>query len=82
MLNTGRDIAQPVSCWLPMVAAQVRAKVRSCGICVDKVALVQVDLCGQSGTGAGFLRALRFLANLHSTSCSTITIIYHLGLIQ
>jgi hypothetical protein len=33
----------------PSAVAQVRAQVRSCGICG-----------GQSGTGAGFLRALRF----------------------
>jgi hypothetical protein len=45
----GRAIAQPVSHWLPTAAAQVRARVRSCGICR-----------GQSGTGAGFLRVLRF----------------------
>jgi hypothetical protein len=37
-------IAQAVSRWLPTAVAQVRAQVRSCGICV-----------GQGGTGAGFL---------------------------
>jgi hypothetical protein len=41
----GRAIAQVVSRWLPTAAAWVR----SCGICGE-----------QSGTGAGFLRVLRF----------------------
>jgi hypothetical protein len=48
-LTLGRAIAQAVSRWLPTAAARVRSKVRSCGICG-----------GQSGTGAGFLRVLRF----------------------
>jgi hypothetical protein len=46
----GRAIAQAVSRWLPTAAAWVRSQARSCGICG-----------GQSGTGAGFLRVLRFL---------------------
>jgi hypothetical protein len=41
--------AQAVSHWLPTAAARVRSHFRSCGICG-----------GQSGTGAGFLRVLRF----------------------
>jgi hypothetical protein len=45
----GRVIAQAVSRWLLTAAARVRARVTSCGICG-----------GQSGTGAGFLRLLRF----------------------
>jgi hypothetical protein len=45
----GHAIAQAVSRWLPTTAAQVRARVWSCGICG-----------GQSGTGAGFLQVLRF----------------------
>jgi hypothetical protein len=43
--KVGRAIAQAVSRWLPTAAARVR----SCGICG-----------GQSGTGADFLRSLRF----------------------
>jgi hypothetical protein len=45
----GRAIAQAVSRWLPTAAARVRARVWSSGICG-----------GQSGAGAGFLRAHRF----------------------
>jgi hypothetical protein len=45
----GRVIAQAVSRRLPTTAAQVRARVWSCGNCG-----------GQSGVGAGFLRVLRF----------------------
>jgi hypothetical protein len=46
----GRAIAQAVSHWLPTVAARVQARSRS------------HEICGkQSGTGAGFLRVLRFL---------------------
>jgi hypothetical protein len=47
--SRGRAIAQAVSRWLPTAAAQIRARVWSCGICG-----------GQSGVGAGFLRILRF----------------------
>jgi hypothetical protein len=48
-LFKGRALAWAVSCQFPTVAAQLRAQVRSCGICG-----------GQSGTVAGFLRVLRF----------------------
>jgi hypothetical protein len=48
-LSSGRAIAQAVSRWLHTAAARVRSQVRSCGICG-----------GQCGTGAGFLRVLRF----------------------
>jgi hypothetical protein len=49
IVQIGRAITQEVSRRLPTVAARVRAQVRSCGICG-----------GQSGTGASFLRVLRF----------------------
>jgi hypothetical protein len=51
-LRVAKDhaIAQAVSCRLLTTAARVRARVSSCGICG-----------GRSGTGAGFLRVLRFL---------------------
>jgi hypothetical protein len=44
-----RAIAQAVSRWLLTAAARVRARVWSNGICG-----------GQNGSGAGFLRVLRF----------------------
>jgi hypothetical protein len=47
--TTVRATAQAVSRRLPTVTARVRSQVTSCDIC-----------CGQSGTGAGFLRVLRF----------------------
>jgi hypothetical protein len=49
-----RAVAQAVSRRLPTAAARVRAWVRSCGFCG-----------GQSGTGAGFLRVLRFTLPIH-----------------
>jgi ribosomal protein S14 len=44
----GRAVAEAVSRWLPTPAARVRARAE-CGVCG-----------GQSGTGASFLRVLRF----------------------
>jgi hypothetical protein len=44
----GRAVAQAVRRWLPTAAARVRDRA-ACGVCG-----------GQSGTGAGFLRVLRF----------------------
>jgi hypothetical protein len=49
VLIEGRATAQAVSRRLPTAAVRVQFQVRSCGICG-----------GQSGTGAGFLRVLRF----------------------
>jgi hypothetical protein len=67
-----RAIAQAVSRWLPTATVRVRAQVRLCGICD-----------GQCGAGAGFLRVLRFpLSILIPPNYSTITIIYHVGIVQ
>jgi hypothetical protein len=44
----GRAVAKAVSRWLPTAEARVRVRA-ACGVCG-----------GQSGTGAGFLRVLRF----------------------
>jgi hypothetical protein len=46
--SKGRAIAQAVCRWLPTAAARVRVRA-ACGFCG-----------GQSGTGEGFLRVLRF----------------------
>jgi hypothetical protein len=71
-INWGRAIAQAVSRWLPTAAARVRTWVRSCGICG-----------GQSGAGTVFLKSTSVSpANSHSTDCSTIIIVYQLGLVQ
>jgi hypothetical protein len=48
MVLEGRAVAQAVSRWLPTAATRVRVRT-ACGVCG-----------GQSGTGAGFLRVLRF----------------------
>jgi hypothetical protein len=40
--NKGRAISQAVSCWLPIAAARVRARVWQVGFVVDKMALGQV----------------------------------------
>jgi hypothetical protein len=48
LLNEGRAVVQAVSCWVPTAAARVRVRA-ACGVCG-----------GQSVTGAGFLRVLRF----------------------
>jgi hypothetical protein len=67
--HLGHAIAQAVSRQLPTATAQVRAQVRSRGICG-----------GQSGTAAGFLRTLRFPLLIipptapHSSSSGTGTI--------
>jgi hypothetical protein len=52
----GRAMAQTVSLWLPTAATRVRDRMEKVGFVVDKVTL---------GTGAGFLRVLRFpLSNI------------------
>jgi hypothetical protein len=48
MANIGRAVGQAVSRWLPTASARVRVRT-ACGVCG-----------GQSDTGAGFLRVLRF----------------------
>jgi hypothetical protein len=49
----GRAVAEAITHRLPTLAAPVRGRVKSCGICG-----------GQSGTGAGFFRVFRIpLAN-------------------
>jgi hypothetical protein len=47
-LRSGRVVAQAIGRWLPTAAARVRIRA-ACGVCG-----------GQNGTGAGFLRVLRF----------------------
>jgi hypothetical protein len=47
--NKHKALNKANSRWFPTAEARVRAQVRSCGICG-----------GQSGTGKGFLRVLRF----------------------
>jgi hypothetical protein len=56
----GCPIAQAVSHWLPTVGAWIRAWVRSRGICG-----------GQIGTGAGFLRVIRFPLPIHIPPINT-----------
>jgi hypothetical protein len=48
LVQLGRAVAQAVSRWLPTAAVRVRVRA-ACGVCG-----------GQRGTGAGFLRVLRF----------------------
>jgi hypothetical protein len=68
----GRAVAPADSRRLPTAAARVPARVKSCGICD-----------GQSCTGAGSLRVLRYpLPLIHPTNCSTIITICHSGRVQ
>jgi hypothetical protein len=61
----GRAIAQVVSCWLPTVVAQAQNRSGHVGFVVDKVAL-----------GQFLLKYFGSPANIHSTNCSTISIIW------
>jgi hypothetical protein len=67
----GRATAKAVSRWLPTAAARVRARVCHVEFVVDKVVLRKA-----------FSEYFVSTENLHSTNCSTVTIIYHLGLVQ
>jgi hypothetical protein len=68
----GRVVAQAASRRLTTGMARVGTRVKSRGICG-----------GQSGTGEGYLRVLRFpLPLIHSTNCSTTITIYRPGLVQ
>jgi hypothetical protein len=72
MSHIGRAIAQAVSRWLPTAAARVRSRVWLSVICG-----------GQSGAGAGSLRVLRFPLPIFIPQIApTITLTYHLGLVQ
>jgi hypothetical protein len=62
----GRAIAQAVSRWLPTDPGSGQV-----GFVVENVALGQV-----------FSEYFGSSANLHSTNCSTLTLTYHLGLVQ
>jgi hypothetical protein len=57
-----RAVAKTVSRWLPTATARVRV-LAACGVCG-----------GQSGTGAGFLRVLRFPLSIKSTNFFIIII--------
>jgi hypothetical protein len=63
-LSMGRAIAQVVSRWLPTAAVRVRVRVWWTKWC-----------WGRFSPSTSFSPA-----NLHSTDCSTVTTIYHLGL--
>jgi hypothetical protein len=65
------QILTKLSYIIPTAAARVRSRVWSSWICVDKVALSRFS---QSTSVSP--------ANIHSTYCSTITLTYHLGLVQ
>jgi hypothetical protein len=69
----GRAIAQAVSHWFPTAAARVRAR-----------SLIMWDLWWRKWSWGRFFFPSTSVspAHLHSTNCSTVTIIYHLGLVQ
>jgi hypothetical protein len=59
-LHPGPAVVQGVSHRIHTAMARVRDQVKSCG------------LCGQRGTGGGFLRVLRFFPAILFTQCSTL----------
>jgi hypothetical protein len=68
----GRAIAQAVSRWLPIAAARFRSR-----------GLVKWDLWWTKWRWGRFSPSTSVSpANLHSTNCYTITLTYHLGLVQ
>jgi hypothetical protein len=68
----GRAIAQAVSRWLPTAAARG-----------SSLGLVMWDLWWTKWRWGRFSPSTSVSsANLHSTNCSTITLIYHLGFVQ
>jgi hypothetical protein len=68
----GRIIAQAVSCWLPTAA-----------VWGSSPGLVMWDLWWTKWRWGWFSPSTSVSpANLHSTNCSTITLIYHLGFVQ
>jgi hypothetical protein len=68
----GRAIAQAVSRWLPTAAARG-----------SRPGLVMWDLWWTKWRWCRFSPSTSVSpANLHSTNCSTITLIYHPGLVQ
>jgi hypothetical protein len=68
----GRTIAQAVSRWLPTAAARS-----------SRPGLVMWDLWWTKWRWGRFSPSTSLsLANLHSTNCSTIILIYHLGFVQ
>jgi hypothetical protein len=71
VLRGGRTIAQTASRWLPPSRLGFAPGSGQVGFVMDKVALGQV-----------FSKFSVSPANLHSTDCSAIIIVSHLGLVQ
>jgi hypothetical protein len=70
--ENGKIVFQTVSGWLPTAAARGSSP-----------GLVMWDLWWTKWRWGRFSPSTSVpLANLHSTNCSTITLIYHLGLVQ
>jgi hypothetical protein len=72
LFKNGRAIAQAVSRWLPTSAARVQSR-----------GLVKWDLWWKKWPWGRFSPSTSVSpANLNSTNCFTITVTYHLGLVQ